>query len=384
MLTNLKVGFCLLRKIFLVLMVCSGVVLTGCKSDSETPDPETGIPKPLSWKKPSHFPEPVYDMSKNPLTAEGVELGRFLFYDGILSRTNVIGCGTCHQQSAAFTHHGHELSHGVDDQLGTRNSPPIQNLAWSTSFFWDGGVHDLDFVPPSPIQNKVELGESVSNVMVKLRNTPVKGAAVSVNYPQMFKAAFGTEEINTERMMKALSQFMLSMVSATSRYDYYVLGDASAITAQEKEGLVLFKQKCGSCHSGELFTDFSFRNNGITPNKINDQGRYAITLDEADRMKFKVPSLRNIGLTAPYMHDGRYHALSEVLDHYANDQNSSKIDSMYVSPTLDPVLAVAGQKRGIRLTAQEKLSIIAFLKTLNDEQFISDKRFSDPGVGTAL
>lgn len=384
MLTDLKEGFNLAHKICLVWIFFSGMILSSCKSDNQTPDPETGIPNPVNWKKPSHFPDPVYDMSKNPLTAEGVELGRFLFYDGILSRTNDIGCGTCHQQSAAFTHHGHELSHGVDDQLGSRNAPAVQNLAWSTSFFWDGGVHDLDFVPPSPIQSKVEMGETVSNVMMKLRNTPVKGAAVPVNYPKMFKAAFGTEEINTERMMKALSQFMLSMVSATSRYDYYVLGDASAITAQEKEGLVLFKQKCGSCHAGELFTDFSFRNNGITPNKINDQGRYAITLNEEDRMKFKVPSLRNVGLTAPYMHDGRYHALSEVLDHYANDQNSSKIDSIYVSPTLDPVFTAAGQKRGIRLTAQEKLSIIAFLKTLNDEQFISDKRFADPGVGNAL
>lgn len=380
---NLKKGFCPLPRIFQVFVLFSGLLLTGCKSENETPDPQTGIPKPVNWTKPTHFPDPVYDMSKNPLTAEGVELGRFLFYDGILSRTNDIGCGTCHQQSAAFTHHGHDLSHGVYDQLGTRNAPPIQNLAWSTSFFWDGGVHDLDFVPPSPIQNKVEMGETVSNVMIKLRNTSANSAA-AVNYPKMFKAAFGSEEINTERMMKALSQFMLSMVSATSRYDYYVLGDASAITAQEKEGLVLFKQKCGSCHAGELFTDFSFRNNGIVPNKINDQGRYAITLDEADRMKFKVPSLRNVGLTSPYMHDGRYRALSEVLDHYANDQNSSITDSIYVSPTLDPLLMLAGQKRGIRLTAQEKLSIIAFLKTLNDEQFISDKKFSDPGVGTAL
>ncbi|MBE9463574.1 cytochrome-c peroxidase [Dyadobacter subterraneus] len=371
-------------KILVILMFFSGIAMIGCKSDNETPDPQTGVSLSVSWKKPSHFPEPVYDMSKNPMTAEGVELGRFLFYDGILSRTNAIGCGTCHQQSAAFTHHGHDLSHGIDDLLGTRNAPAVQNLAWSTSFFWDGGVHDLDFVPPSPIQNKVEMGETVSNVMVKLRNTPVKGAGFPVNYPQMFKAAFGTEEINTERMMKALSQFMLSMVSATSRYDYYVLGDASAITAQEKEGLGLFKQKCGSCHAGELFTDFSFRNNGLSPNKINDQGRYAITLDEADRMKFKVPSLRNVGLTAPYMHDGRYRALSEVLDHYANDQNSSKTDTMYISPTLDPVFLSTGPKPGIRLTAQEKLSIIAFLKTLNDEQFISDKRFSDPGVGTAL
>ena len=377
-----------MRKILLfgVVAVYLFQVLISCKSESETetPVPEPTTPTPLSWTKPSYFPDPVYDLSKNPLTEEGVELGRFLFYDGILSRTDKIGCGTCHQQQAAFTHHGHDLSHGVDDLLGTRNSPAVQNLAWNTSFFWDGGVHDLDLVPPVPIQNEVEMGERVGTVVEKLRNTPVAGAAKQVNYPKMFKAAFGTDEINSDRMMKALSQFMMTMVSATSRYDYYLQGDASALTTQEKTGMVLFKQNCSTCHSGELFTDNSFRNNGLVPNKIKDQGRYGITLNEADRLKFKVPSLRNAGLTAPYMHDGRYYTLQEVLDHYANDQNSSSIDSIYNSPSLDPLLQVSGQKKGIKLSASEKDAIIAFLRTLNDEQFITDKRFSDPGVGTSL
>ncbi|WP_229254265.1 cytochrome-c peroxidase [Dyadobacter sp. NIV53] len=361
-------------------------VLVSCKSEpeTETPLPEPTTPTPLSWTKPSYFPDPVYDLSKNQLTEEGVKLGRFLFYDGILSRTDKIGCGTCHQQQAAFTHHGHDLSHGVDDLLGTRNSPSIQNMAWNTSFFWDGGVHDLDLVPPVPIQNEVEMGERVGNVVEKLRNTPVAGAAKQVDYPKMFKAAFGTDEINSDRMMKALSQFMMTMISATSRYDYYLQGDVSALTTEEKSGLVLFKQNCATCHSGELFTDNSFRNNGLVPNKIKDQGRYSITLNEADRLKFKVPSLRNVGLTAPYMHDGRYYTLQEVLDHYANDQNSSSTDSIYDAPSLDPILQISGQKKGIKLTASEKQSIISFLRTLSDEQYITDKRFSDPGVGTSL
>lgn len=347
------------------------------------PPPATSTPTPLQWTKPSYFPDPVYDLSKNPLTVEGVELGRFLFYDGILSRTDNIGCGTCHQQQAAFTHHGHDLSHGVDDQIGTRNAPSVQNMAWSTSFFWDGGVHSLDLVPPVPIQNKVEMDERVSNVIEKLRKTPVAGAAKQVNYPKMFKAAFGSDSITADRMMQALSQFMMTMVSATSRYDYFVRGDASALTAQEKDGLSIFKQKCASCHAGELFSDQKFRNNGLTPNRINDQGRYAITLNADDRLKFKVPSLRNVGLTAPYMHDGRFTTLEQVLDHYANDKPGSK-DSIYVSPTLDPLLNLPGQKRGISLTSAEKQSIIAFLKTLNDDDFIKDKRFSDPGVGTSF
>lgn len=368
---------------FLAALLALAVSCKKSGTDAPEPKPSENTPTPLQWTKPSYFPDPVYDLSKNPLTVEGVELGKFLFYDGILSRTDNIGCGTCHQQQAAFTHHGHDLSHGVDDQIGTRNAPSVQNMAWNTSFFWDGGVHDMDLVPPVPIQNKVEMDERVGNVIEKLKKTPVAGAAKQVDYPKMFKAAFGTDSITADRMMQALSQFMMTMVSATSRYDYFLRGDASAMTAQEKDGLSIFKQKCASCHAGELFTDQKFRNNGLTPNRIKDQGRYAITLNDADRLKFKVPSLRNIGLTAPYMHDGRFTTLEQVLDHYANDKPGSK-DSIYVSPTLDPLLNVAGQKRGISLTGAEKQSIIAFLKTLNDDDFIKDKRFSDPGVGTSF
>lgn len=362
------------------------VLAVSCKkstTDEPEPKPSDNTPTPLQWAKPSYFPDPVYNLSKNPLTVEGVELGKFLFYDGILSRTDNIGCGTCHQQQAAFTHHGHDLSHGVDDRIGTRNAPSVQNMAWNTSFFWDGGVHDMDMVPPVPIQNKVEMDERVANVIEKLKKTPVAGATKQVDYPKMFKAAFGSDSITADRMMQALSQFMMTMVSATSRYDYFLRGDAAALTVQEKDGLSIFKQKCASCHAGELFTDQKFRNNGLTPNRINDQGRYTITLNADDRLKFKVPSLRNVGLTAPYMHDGRFTTLEQVLDHYANDKPGSK-DSIYVSPTLDPLLSVAGQKRGISLTSSEKQSIIAFLKTLNDDDFIKDKRFSDPGVGTSF
>lgn len=368
---------------FLAVLLALAVSCKKSGTDNPEPKPSDNTPTPLQWTKPSYFPDPVYDLSKNPLTVEGVELGKFLFYDGILSRTDNIGCGTCHQQQAAFTHHGHDLSHGVDDKIGTRNAPSVQNMAWNTSFFWDGGVHDMDMVPPVPIQNKVEMDERVSNVIEKLKKTPVAGAAKQVDYPKMFKAAFGSDSITADRMMQALSQFMMTMVSATSRYDYFVRGDASALTAQEKDGLTIFKQKCASCHAGELFTDQKFRNNGLMPNRINDQGRYAITLNADDRLKFKVPSLRNVGLSAPYMHDGRFTTLEQVLDHYANDKPGGK-DSIYVSPTLDPLLNAAGQKRGISLTSAEKQSIIAFLKTLNDDDFIKDKRFSDPGVGTSF
>ena len=360
--------------IFLLLL--SLLAFVSCSTESKEPQPEPTGPTPVVWKKPAHFPEPVYDLSRNPLTEEGIELGRFLFYDGILSRTNKIGCGTCPQQQAAFTHHGHELSHCVDDLLGTRNSPAVQNMAWSKSFYWDGGVHDMDLMPFVPIQNPVEMDLSVAAAMEKLRNTPVANAKIPVNYPKMFKAAFGTEEINSERMMKALSQFMMTMVSATSKYDYFKGGDASALNAQEKEGMVLFQKNCSSCHEGELFTNQTFRNNGLMPMRINDQGRFKVSGVEADKYKFKVPSLRNVGLTAPYMHDGRYHSLEEVLDHYT--------DSVQNSGTLDPLLVQSNGKTGIAMTSSEKQSLIAFLKTLSDEQFIRNAKLSDPGIGNAL
>lgn len=359
-------------------IICLTLLLVSCGKDSKEPDPEPDKsgPTPVTWKKPAHFPDPVYDFSRNPLTEEGIELGRFLFYDGILSRTNQIGCGTCHQPQAAFTHHGHDLSHGVDDKLGVRNTPSVQNIAWNTSFFWDGGVHDLDLVPFNPIENPVEMDLKVVDAMEKLRKTPNTISKKPVDYPKMFKAAFGTEEINSERMMKALSQFMLTLVSDNSKYDYYKAGDANALNAQEKAGMVLFQKNCSSCHQGELFTDFSFRNNGLSPMRIDDQGRYAINGVASDKYKFKVPSLRNVGLTAPYMHDGRYYTLEEVLDHYT--------DSIQKLETLDPLLIQSNGKAGITLSKVEKQNIIAFLRTLSDDQFITNSKFTDPGVGNAL
>lgn len=352
-------------------------IFFSCKQqERKEPEPEKLGPTPLTWTKPAGFPDPVYDLSRNPLTEEGVLLGRFLFYDGILSRTNLIGCGTCHQQQAAFTHHGHELSHGVEDRLGVRNSPAIQNMAWNSSFFWDGGVHDMDLVPFNPIENPVEMDMKVTSVLDKLRKSPNTASKIPVDYPKMFKAAFGTDEINSERMMKALSQFMMTMVSAGSKYDYYRSGDVNALNVKEKEGLLLFQKNCSSCHQGVLFTDYSFRNNGLTPMKNNDLGRFAITGKEGDEHKFKVPSLRNVGLTAPYMHDGRYHSLEEVLDHYS--------DSVQNSKTLDTLLSQKNGKTGIPLTANEKQSLIAFLRALSDEEFIRDAGLSDPGVGNAF
>lgn len=298
----------------------------------------------FSFERPSNFPEPVYHFETNPITSSKFELGRKLFYEPRLSRDNTVSCASCHIQQSAFTHHGHDVSHGIDDRLGSRNSPAVMNMAWSNSFFWDGGVFDLDLQPIVPITNPVEMDETIENVLNKLRTHST--------YPALFRKAFGSEEINTERMMKALSQFMVMMVSSNSKYDKVMRKQGEQFTFEEQAGYKIFQQKCSSCHQEPLFTDNSFRNNGIGIGYNNDQGRYLITLNEEDKYKFKVPSLRNLGFTSPYMHDGRFITIDAVLEQY----------NQHVVPLSD----------------QEKTNIIAFLKTLDDKEFINDKRFSEP------
>lgn len=336
---------------------CLFMLLFSC---SKTDKPVESGPHPMPLNIPSNFPAPVYDLNSNPITQEGFELGRKLFYDGKLSRDGSISCGFCHLQSSAFTQHGHSVSHGIDDRLGMRNSPPVMNLAWSRFFFWDGGVFNLDLQPVAPIENPVEMDEKIPVVIQKLKNDPV--------YPGLFKKAFGDTVINSTRMLKALSQFMLQCVSAQSRYDKYVRNEGGVLSPDELQGRILFQQKCASCHSTDLFTDNKFHNNGLPPSSRNDSGRYRVTLNPNDLYLFKTPSLRNVALTPPYMHDGRFFTLEAVLDHYSG--------SVYNSPTLDTLLLRNGSV-GIPLSADEKAKIIAFLKTLSDDNFIHDPKLAE-------
>lgn len=336
----------------LTVLFLMGMVIFACKkSDPIIAKIETF----LGFQKPANFPEPVYNFAANKITKEGFELGRMIFNEPRLSRNNTITCGSCHIQSSAFTQHGHDVSHGIDDRLGTRNSPPIMNLAWSKTFNWGGGVHDLDLQPIIPITTHEEMDENLENVYAKLRAMP--------KYTNKFKAAFGTEEINTSRLMKALSQFMLMCISSNSKYDKVMRKEGGVFfTIEELEGYNLFKDKCGSCHTEPLFTDGSFRNNGLGISAVNDKGLYAATLIETDKYKFKVPSLRNLKYTAPYMHDGRFLSLSGVLEHYNSE--------VLATQNLDPILKRS--TLGISLTANEKTKITAFLNTLNDEEFIKN------------
>lgn len=336
---------------YLIILVFATV---SCASDEEKPF--------KGFSKPEHFPDATYTFDNNPLTPEGIELGRKLFYDTRLSRDGTISCASCHLQAVAFADPVHKISVGVDGRIGTRNAPPIFNLAFSNTFFWDGGVTHVDFIPINAITNPNELDETLDHVLQKLQ--------ADQHYPDDFNNAFGRGEITTQKMLHALAQFTVIMISATSRYDQYVLGDKSALSTEEVKGLRLFETNCSTCHQPPLFTNGQFSNNGLD-DSFRDPGRAIITESPDDIGKFRVPTLRNIELTDPFMHDGRFRTLEHVLSHY---QHHVKYSS-----TLDPILQ-NGEAPGIIITDQEKANIIAFLKTLTDQKFIRDKRFANPFV----
>lgn len=317
---------------------------------------------PLVFEIPSNFPPLAYDVANNPPTEKGFELGKKLFYDGRLASDGIVSCGFCHIQADAFTHHGHTFSHGVDDAIGTRNTPSIQNLAYQTTFMYDGAASHLDLQPIIPFTSPVEMNGNFSDAIIMMK--------ADATYQKLFKIAFTDGQINAENILKALGQFMVMVTSSNSRFDKFRRNETGGILSQQEQaGYILFNQKCASCHATDLFTDNSFRNNGLQVNPaINDIGRYRVTELDQDLHKFKVPSLRNIEKTAPYMHDGRLFTLEAVMEHY----NSGVVNSN----TLDPLLKTNG-KLGIPTTEVEKTQIIAFLKTLTDTQYLTDKRFSE-------
>ncbi|MAU15064.1 MAG: cytochrome-c peroxidase [Muricauda sp.] len=336
------------------------LVLGSCHDDSGYIEVEED--ERLAVTIPSNFPPMVYDIEENPPTKLGFALGKKLFYDGKLSANGFISCGFCHEQRYSFTHHGHQFSHGIDDLEGTRNTPSIANMAFFSEFAWDGATSHLDLFPIIPITNEVEMGETMTGVLEKLQ--------ADSDYQKAFNAAFEDGGVTHENFLKAIAQFMVMMVSYNSKYDKYVRNeDGVTLTEQELEGLSIFNEKCASCHNTDLFSDGSFRNNGLPPNpNINDLGRALVSGSAEDNYKFKVPSLRNVALTAPYMHDGRFGSLESVLNFYQNGVQDS--------PTLDPLLKTE-EGLGISLNDTEKLALIAFLNTLTDEEFINDERFAE-------
>ncbi|MFP9116018.1 cytochrome-c peroxidase [Flavobacterium sp. RHBU_3] len=330
-----------MKKLLYIAVICLLAVAFGT-----LPDDEVYVPVPKNW------PKPAYDFSGNPITKEKILLGRALFYDPLLSADGSVSCASCHSPYNAFTHTDHKVSHGIYDRIGTRNAPALQNLAWSTTFMWDGAVHHLDAQALAPIHNKDEMDETITHVVQKLNASQL--------YRGAFYRAYGDSIVTGTQVLKVMSQFMLTLVSQNAKYDK-VMRSEQVFTESETKGYELFKQHCASCHKEPLFTNNGFENNGLQPDSIyKDGGRIKVTHREKDSLLFKVPSLRNVAVTYPYMHDGRFANLQMVLFHYTN--------GIYKSTTLSPRL-----KKPIVLSENDKRNLISFLKTLTDESFLHNK-----------
>lgn len=328
-----------------LIYVLIAFALFACKKSEPLSNDLTG--EPIPFAVPQGFPD-KHIFSGEPLTKEGFVLGKKIFYDGILSKDGSISCGSCHQQVAAFGTYDHDLSHGIYNQHSNRNAPPLFNLAWQNQFGWDGRYSRIEDISEAHILRSSDMAGNFSDIIIRMKNQD--------SYRVLFEQAYGTSTINKERILKALKQFVGNIVSANTKYDSVKAGLLN-FTASEEAGYQLFKQHCNACHTEPLFTDYSFRNNGLQRTLLNDIGRQSVTGLEKDRDHFKVPTLRNLFLSFPFMHDGRFIAFSQIYDHY------DKIASQNNGSILDPLLS-----NGIMLTSAQKSNLTDFLRTLSDHQ----------------
>ncbi len=298
--------------------------------------------------------------SNNPITVQGVQLGRKLFYDPVLSGDSTQSCSSCHQQKHAFSD-PQKFSVGIDGFSGNRNASAIINPGWLPSAFWDGSAKSLESQARSPVSNPIEMHEDWADAIVKLQNHST--------YPADFKAAFSEGIISKELVTMAIAQFERTLISDKSKFDLYLNGNYD-LTPLEAAGFNLFFTEIGECfpcHGQPLFTDNDFHNNGLDT-IFNDIGYQDVTGKTSDRGKFRTPTLRNVAFSAPYMHDGRFNTLEEVLDFYS--------EGIKTSPTLDPLMVHGGNS--FNWTKLEKQQLLAFLKTLSDTSFINNPDFKSP------
>ena len=330
----------------------AALLLWACGDDgptaSDTDDLRRGTP--LDIDVPFRFPE-LSSPADNPMTVEGVALGRQLFFDPILSIDSTIACGSCHLPEFAFSDTA-QFSRGVAGVTG-RNSMSIANLAWAPSLFWDGRAATLEAQVLMPVADAVEMGETWDNVEGKLRR--------HAGYPALFEAAFPGQPITRDHVARAIAQYERTLLSGESRYDRFLRGEVGFSDAELAGERVFNSERgdCFHCHGTVLLSDNRFHNNGLDADPT-DAGRAGVTGAETDRGRFRTPTLRNIELTPPYMHDGRFATLEEVLDHYDGGLHRNEL--------LDPLLLGTSEER--RLTADERAALIAFLRTLTDPGFI--------------
>ena len=350
------------------------LLIFACQKDEDSSDtgPTASLDETPYILEYGDLPEPILP-DDNALTEQKVKLGKMLFFEKMLSKDGSQSCAGCHRQPDGFSDTA-RLSIGVEGLPGKRQAMAVFNMAWNTNeFFWDGRAHLLRDQSLKPIQDPLEMNETLENVVAKL--------SASRMYTDQFIRAFGDKVVTPERMSLAMEQFMLSIVSNKSKYDEYLAGNAT-LTASEERGMNLFNTEynpsfpnlsgadCAHCHSGPNFENDKYMNNGLdTDAGITDIGREMVTKQPMDKAKFKVPSLRNIELTPPYMHDGRFKTLEEVVDHYDN--------GLKFSTTIDPALENTRQQ-GLMLDDQDKSDLVAFLKTLTDYSMGNNPEYADP------
>jgi cytochrome c peroxidase len=343
------------------------VVFEACKPDEN--EPKLIKPTPYTLEVPSYFGLPEIP-TDNPMTVEGVALGRKLFYDPLLSGDNTQSCSNCHNVDFAFTDNNLQFSLGIDKKPGGRNAMAIINLAWDKEYFWDGRAKSLEEQALGPVENPIEMHETWPNAVMELMT--------HAEYPGLFEKAFGTKVVTKELAAKAIAQFERTMISGNSSFDINYLVPKKTLDAIKnpqtslERGMKIFYEKgdCWHCHGtvGDyLFTDRTFHNNGLD-SVFNDKGQEAVTNNPIDKGKFKTPTLRNAEYTAPYMHDGRFKTLEEVIEHYNSGVKKS--------PTLDPNMKDLA--KGLNLTTQEKTDLKQFLLSLTDQSFINNPNFKKP------
>lgn len=356
------------RKLYIIVCSLCVVILLSC-ADTSTSEPKNTVvldTTPYLLDLQGLPPQPPND---NKLTVQTVKLGRMLFYDKQLSKDGTQACASCHQQKDGFSDI-RKFSIGVENLPGKRQAMPIFNLAWHKGgFFWDGRAATLREQSLKPIQDPLEMNETLDNV--------VKKVSSSLAYKDQFIRAFGTDSVSAYRISLALEQFMFTIVSANSKFDK-VSRNQATYTESEERGRKLYTTEndvkgaeCFHCHGGFNFTNDKFSNNGLDeePN-ITDMGRFNVTSNPRDKGTFKVPSLRNVAVTAPYMHDGRFATLEEVIEHYNHGVKKS--------PTVDPALHFNVEPEGLKLSQQDIADIVAFLKTLTDETYLNNSTYSSP------
>lgn len=354
---------------FKYLLLILITIITACSDDDKDDNGYVNQPTPLPLDIPHIFSDNILDPIipvNNPQTVEGIALGKKLFFDPLLSANNTQSCANCHSPQSAFTDNA-TFSEGIDGILGNRNSMPLFNLAWNYNekFFWDGREFSLEHQALEPVTNPIEMHNTWETVVNRLEQHP--------EYPNMFKDAFGNGLITKEKATKAIAQFERTLISANSKFDRFLLNEVT-LTPQEQNGLNVFMDEtrgdCFHCHgnpNNPLWTDNAFHNNGLDAT-FTDLGFGEVTGDPGDNGKFRTPSLRNLAYSAPFMHDGRFATLDEVINHYS--------EGLQNSPTIDPLMKKVDEG-GVQLSNQDKADLKAFLLSLSDPSFIINPDFQN-------